>query len=184
MRESTPPSSLKGQELARLDELRSHRPRVVYMRRVLYEPPEISKVATYGEAAAAIALERTLRDQQGDDFDSEYVMSDEASEALPRQPGLLLDGDHHVRGLDDGDDLAALGDPQLVHRLDGDRRDHALALGIQLDVRDRLTLGVATTLAGTLLRALSFNESLLPSREKEPSPGDQTGAGREPRGPR
>jgi hypothetical protein len=66
--------SLNTQELARLDELRGGDDRAVYLRRLLYEPPDGSEVATHGESlailsrlarggrtSAAIALERALR---------------------------------------------------------------------------------------------------------------------------
>ena len=67
-------ASLTAQELVRLDELRGGEERAVFMRRLLYEPPDGSEVATYGESlallsasartgkvAAQIALERALR---------------------------------------------------------------------------------------------------------------------------
>jgi hypothetical protein len=66
--------SLSDQELVRLDELRGSEDRAVHLRRLLYEPPDGSEVATHGESlailtqlardrkvAAAIALERALR---------------------------------------------------------------------------------------------------------------------------
>jgi hypothetical protein len=73
--------SLTAQEAARLDELRGDEVRAVFLRRLLYEPPDGSEVATRGEAlalltrlardgkvAAAIALARELR---GDGIDDE-----------------------------------------------------------------------------------------------------------------
>lgn len=66
--------SLSDQEAARLDELRGDEERAVHLRRLLYEPPDGSEVATHGESlailtrlardgkvSAAIALERALR---------------------------------------------------------------------------------------------------------------------------
>jgi len=41
--------------------------------------------------------------------------------------GSVVDGDHHVRRLDDRLDLTALRDPELADRLHGDRRDDSLA---------------------------------------------------------
>jgi hypothetical protein len=77
--------SLNSDELARLDRARGRTERAVYLRTLLYEPPEISETATQAEAlallsrlaraggtAAAIALERAIRDQpRGNDFDDE-----------------------------------------------------------------------------------------------------------------
>jgi hypothetical protein len=66
--------SLSDQEVARLDEMRGDEERAVYLRRLLYEPPRGTEVATHSEAlailsrlardgrtTAAIALERALR---------------------------------------------------------------------------------------------------------------------------
>ena len=77
--------SLNSDELARLDRARGSAERAVYLRTLLYEPPDISEIATHRESlallsnlaraggtAAAIALERALRDHPGgDDFDDE-----------------------------------------------------------------------------------------------------------------
>jgi hypothetical protein len=77
--------SLNGDELARLDRARGRAERAVYLRTLLYEPPDVSEVASHeevlallsrlagaGGTAAAIALERALRDHpRGDDFDDE-----------------------------------------------------------------------------------------------------------------
>ena len=77
--------SLNSDELARLDAARGRTERAVYLRRLLYAPPDVSEVATHTEAlgllsrlarggrtAAAIALERALRDHPGGtDFDDE-----------------------------------------------------------------------------------------------------------------
>jgi hypothetical protein len=70
--------SLNSDELARLDRARGRTERDVYLRTLLYQPPDISEVAWHKEAlailsrlaraggtAAAIALERALRDQPG-----------------------------------------------------------------------------------------------------------------------
>jgi hypothetical protein len=69
--------SLTDQEAARLDELRGDEERAVFMRRLLYQPPDGSEAATHGESlalltrsaregrvAAQIALERALRTAQ------------------------------------------------------------------------------------------------------------------------
>ena len=66
--------SLTDSELLRLDELRGGQDRAVYLRQLLYEPPDGSEVATQSEAlailtrlardggvSAAISLERALR---------------------------------------------------------------------------------------------------------------------------
>jgi hypothetical protein len=77
--------SLNSDELARLDRARGSAERAVYLRTLLYQPPDISEVATHAEAlavlsrlaraggtAAAIALERALRYRRaGTDFDDE-----------------------------------------------------------------------------------------------------------------
>jgi hypothetical protein len=77
--------SLTSEELARLDRARGSAERAVYLRTLLYQPPDISEVASHkealailsrlaraGGAAAAIALERALRDQPGgNDFDDD-----------------------------------------------------------------------------------------------------------------
>jgi hypothetical protein len=77
--------SLNSDELARLDQARGRVERAVYLRTLLYEPPDISEIATHAEAlailsnlaraggtAAAVALERALRDHpEGNDFDDE-----------------------------------------------------------------------------------------------------------------
>jgi hypothetical protein len=70
--------SLSSDELARLDRARGRTERPVYLRRLLYQPPDISEIATHrdslallsnlaraGGTAAAIALERALRDHPG-----------------------------------------------------------------------------------------------------------------------
>jgi hypothetical protein len=77
--------SLTSEELARLDRDRGHTERAVCLRRLLYEPPDVSEIATHRESlailsnlaraggtAAAIALERALRDHpRGTDLDDE-----------------------------------------------------------------------------------------------------------------
>ena len=77
--------SLNSDELARLDRARGRTERAVYLRTLLYEPPNITEIASHKEAlailsnlaraggtAAAIALERALRDNPGgNDFDDE-----------------------------------------------------------------------------------------------------------------
>jgi hypothetical protein len=77
--------SLNSDELARLDRARGSAERAVYLRTLLYEPPNITEIASHKEAlailsrlaraggtAAAIALERALRDYPGgNDFDDE-----------------------------------------------------------------------------------------------------------------
>jgi hypothetical protein len=77
--------SLNSEELARLDRARGSAERAVYLRTLLYEPPDISEIASHKEAlailsrlaraggtAAAVALERALRDYPGgNDFDDE-----------------------------------------------------------------------------------------------------------------
>jgi hypothetical protein len=77
--------SLNSDELARLDRARGRTDRAVYLRTLLYEPPDVSEVASHKEAlvilsnlaraggtAAAIALERALRYRRADtDFDDE-----------------------------------------------------------------------------------------------------------------
>ena len=95
---------LSDQEAARLDELRGGEERPVYLRRLLYEPPKGTEIATHGESlailsrlakdgrtTAAIALERALRHHPGrntlnrrpqrgtDDFDDElsWLLDDE-----------------------------------------------------------------------------------------------------------
>ena len=79
--------SLTSEERARVDRARGHTERAVYMRRLLHEPPDVSEVATHTEAmailsnlardgrtAAAIALERALREHPGGpDFDDELT---------------------------------------------------------------------------------------------------------------
>jgi hypothetical protein len=84
--------SLNSDELARLDQARGSTERAVYLRTLLYEPPDVSEVASHKEAlallsrlaraggtAAAVALERALRDHpRGNDFDDELSR-------LPRQ---------------------------------------------------------------------------------------------------
>jgi hypothetical protein len=78
-------TSLNSDELARLDRARGRTERAVYLRTLLYEPPDVSEVASHqevlallsrlaraGGTAAAIALERALRDHpRGNDFDDE-----------------------------------------------------------------------------------------------------------------
>ena len=74
--------TLSDRELSRLDELRDAAPRAVYLRRLLYDPPRASEVATRNEAlsllseqaragkvAATIALERALRDEDEESMD-------------------------------------------------------------------------------------------------------------------
>jgi hypothetical protein len=64
---------LSGAEVARLDELRGNAPRANHLRRLLYEPPNATEVASReevlallsekarsGSVSAAIALERAL----------------------------------------------------------------------------------------------------------------------------
>ena len=77
--------SLNSEELARLDRARGSAERAVYLRTLLYQPPDITEIASHKEAlailsglaraggtAAAIALERALRDHpRGNDFDDE-----------------------------------------------------------------------------------------------------------------
>jgi hypothetical protein len=77
--------SLNSDELGRLDRARGRTERAVYLRTLLYEPPEISEIASHeevlailsrlalaGGTAAAVALERALRDYPGGtDFDDE-----------------------------------------------------------------------------------------------------------------
>ena len=77
--------SLNSDELARLDRARGRTERAVYLRTLLYEPPDISEIATHAEAlailsnlaraggtAAAVSLERALRDYRGGtDFDDD-----------------------------------------------------------------------------------------------------------------
>jgi hypothetical protein len=84
-RKHTVKVSLNSDELARLDRTRGSAERAVYLRTLLYELPNISEVASHKEAlailsrlaraggtAAAIALERALRDRSGGtDFDDE-----------------------------------------------------------------------------------------------------------------
>jgi hypothetical protein len=66
--------SLSDQEAARLDELRGGQGRAVFMRQLLYEPPDGRETCTHGESvallsasaragkvAAQITLERALR---------------------------------------------------------------------------------------------------------------------------
>jgi hypothetical protein len=81
--------SLSEQEAARLDELRGDEDRAVFLRRLLYEPPDGSEVATYteslglltrsarqGKVQAQVALERALRGvhaDQGDDWLSKLL---------------------------------------------------------------------------------------------------------------
>jgi hypothetical protein len=68
--------SLTEAELLRLDELRGDEDRAVFLRRLLQGPPDGSEVATHkealgiltrlardGKAAAAIALEKAVREQ-------------------------------------------------------------------------------------------------------------------------
>jgi hypothetical protein len=76
---------LSDDELARLDELRSHASRALYLRQLLYEPPSATEVASHeevlgllsekargGSVSAAIALERALRDGRHEqDIDDE-----------------------------------------------------------------------------------------------------------------
>ena len=74
--------SLNSDELARLDRARGRTERAVYLRTLLYEPPDISEIASHAEAlailsnlaraggtAAAISLERTLRNEGAGDDD-------------------------------------------------------------------------------------------------------------------
>ena len=80
--------SLSGQELVRLDELRGDEERAVFLRRLLYEPPDGSEVCTHteslgilsrlaqdGRTTAAIALERALRtdDEPASDALQEFL---------------------------------------------------------------------------------------------------------------
>jgi hypothetical protein len=69
--------SLNNQEIARLDEIRGDEERAVYLRRLLHEPPGnevathteavalLARLARDGKVAAAVALERALRDDAG-----------------------------------------------------------------------------------------------------------------------
>jgi hypothetical protein len=70
--------SLNGDELARLDEMRVGASRAVYLRTLLQEPLPLDRMPTHSEAvailarlarvgkvAAAVALERALRDVAG-----------------------------------------------------------------------------------------------------------------------
>ena len=89
-RTNTVKVSLDAQELLRLDELRGDEERAVFLRRLLYEPPDGSEVATRGEAlailsrlardgkvAAAIALARELRgDQPAGELEAFLVATD------------------------------------------------------------------------------------------------------------
>src|ERR1700728_2612437 len=52
--------------------------------------------------------------------------------------GLVGGGDDHVRGLDDRDHAAALGQAELPDRLHGDRGHHANPVGVEFDVDDGL----------------------------------------------
>src|SRR5580704_14698305 len=47
-----------------------------------------------------------------------------------------VDGDDHVRGLDHRDDLAALGEAEVLNGLNGDRGHQAIAASVQFYVRD------------------------------------------------
>src|SRR3954451_1066823 len=62
----------------------------------------------------------------------------DASTICSSSNAVLIDCQHHVRRLDHRGHRAALGQPQLVDRLDRDRRDHALAVHIDHHVGDRL----------------------------------------------
>jgi hypothetical protein len=83
--------TLSDRELAQLDERRGITARAVYPRRLLYEPPSPSEVASHEEAlglmsrqaregsiSAAVALERALRheDHGGIDNDLARLLSD------------------------------------------------------------------------------------------------------------
>jgi hypothetical protein len=74
--------ALSDGELEQLDELRGGIPRPVYLRSLIQRPPEVKDVASREEAlgiltslardgrvSAAIALERALRGEVGDDDD-------------------------------------------------------------------------------------------------------------------
>jgi hypothetical protein len=89
MRSHTVKVTLSDRELARLDELRGNEPRAVHLRRLLYEPPGASEVASHAEAlallsrkaregsiTAAVGLERALRARSN--------VEDEVDEAIDR----------------------------------------------------------------------------------------------------
>jgi hypothetical protein len=54
--------------------------------------------------------------------------------------GLVRDREDHIRSLDDGGDVASHGQPELPHRLHGDRGDQPDAAGVEFDVGDGLAV--------------------------------------------
>jgi hypothetical protein len=90
-RENALKVTLSDEEMARLDELRpSGTTRPAFLRSLLREPPRDDEIASRGEApailthlardgrvAAAIALERALRDQDEDSDELDALLSGE-----------------------------------------------------------------------------------------------------------
>src|SRR3984885_10226881 len=58
--------------------------------------------------------------------------------SLPLPAARLFGCDDHIRGLDHGGDLAALGQAKLLDCLDGNRGDESLAGDVEHHVGDRL----------------------------------------------
>src|SRR5437764_2785824 len=69
--------------------------------------------------------------------------------------------DDHIRCFDHGPDLLARLEPELVSRLDRDRRDQPLPGYVELDVRDRLSLGDRADCAGELVPCAQLHLVLL-----------------------